>query len=98
MIGSAPWYAGRTAGGTVSGNSVSNALVGINIDALTGPMAVRGNKVRTSGGRHRSDCGVRDWPAVNVAPGSLRLVRGDPSDVAEGSVTTRGCLLAREGS
>ena len=98
MIGSAPWYAGRTLGGTVSANSVSNALVGSNVDALTGPMDISGNKVRASGGRHRSDCGLRDWPAVNVAPGSRRMVRGDPSDLAEGSVSTRGCLLAREGS
>jgi len=98
MIGSAPWYAGRTAGGAVTGNVVSNALVGINIDTLTGPMEIRGNKVRTSGGRHRSDCGVRDWPAVNVGPQSKRFVRGDPSDVVEGSITSRGCLLAREGT
>ena len=78
-------------------NIISNALIGINIDALTGPMDIRGNKVRTSGGRHSSDCGVREWPAVNVGPESRRLVRGDPSDVQEGSLTTRGCLLAREG-
>ena len=97
MIGSAPWYSGRTSGGIVADNIVSNALVGINIDALTGPMDIRDNKVRTSGGRHRSDCGVRDWPAVNVGPESRSLVRGDPSDLDEGSVTTRGCLLAREG-
>jgi hypothetical protein len=97
MIGSAPWYAGSTVGGAVTRNVVSNALVGINVDALTGPMDIRGNIVRASGGRYRSDCGLRDWPAVNVAPGSVRFVRGDPSDLAEGSVSTRGCLLARDG-
>lgn len=96
MIGSAPWYPGRTEGGSVTANFVSNALVGINVDALTGPMEIRANQVRTSGGRHRSDCGVRDWPAVNVGPGSKALVRGDPSNVNEGSITSRGCLLARE--
>jgi hypothetical protein len=95
MIGSLPWYAGRTAGGSVTGNVVSNALMGINIDALSGRMTISGNIVRAAGGRHRSDCGVRDWPAVNVGPGSRRFVRGDPSDVSEGSVTTRDCMLAR---
>lgn len=96
MIGSAPWYPGRTSGGTVADNTVNNALIGINIDALTAPMDIRGNQVRGSGGRHRSDCGVRDWPAVNVGPESKGLVRGNPSDLDEGSVTTQGCLLARE--
>jgi len=96
MIGSAPWYPGPAGGGIVTRNVVRNALMAINIDALTAPMEIRGNKVRASGGRHRSDCGVRDWPAVNVSPGSAKLLRGDPSDVTEGTVDTRGCLLARD--
>jgi hypothetical protein len=95
MIGSAPWYPGRTQGGTVAGNSVSNAQVGINIDEITGSMDIRGNQVSNSGGRYQSDCGIRDWPAVNVGPASARLMTNDPANVSEGSVSTRGCLLNR---
>lgn len=95
MIGAAPWYEGRMNGGTITGNSVRNALLGINIDGLTGPVEIRGNQVAASGGRARSDCGIRDWPAVNVAPKSAHLVRGDPSNRREGSVKTRRCLLNR---
>lgn len=96
MIGSAPWYPGRAEGGTISGNLVSNAEVGINVDALTGPMEIRGNQVRASGGRYRSSCGERTWPAVNVSPGSMRHLKGEPADLPHASMDTRGCLLARE--
>ena len=70
MVGAAPWYAGRMSGGRVSGNFVRNALIGINVDGLSGPVAIDGNRVEASGGRARSDCGTRDWPAVNVGPSS----------------------------
>ena len=70
MIGSAPWHPGRMSGGRISGNVVRNALIGINIDALTGPVEIDGNRVAASGGRFASDCGTRDWPAVNVGPSS----------------------------
>lgn len=43
-IGSAPWYSGRTSGGTVADNTVSNALVGIHIDDLIAPMEIRAIK------------------------------------------------------
>lgn len=103
MIGANPWkagenprYPGAMFGGTITGNVVSNALIGINIDALTGPVEIHGNQVQASGGRHRSDCGVRDWPAVNVGPGSIKFVKGDPSNQSEGHVSTSGCILNRE--
>lgn len=96
MIGSAPWHPGRMSGGRISGNVVRNALVGINIDALTGPVEVDGNRVAGSGGRFASDCGTRDWPAVSVAPSSRSLVKGDPSDRVEGSVRSAGCILNRQ--
>lgn len=95
MIGSAPWYEGRAQGGSVTGNSVRNARIGINIDALSGPIEIRANQVQMSGGRYQSDCGLRDWPAVNVGPTSVGLVHGDPSDQDEASVNTKGCLLDR---
>jgi hypothetical protein len=71
-------------------------MIGINVDALTGPMIIRENQVRSSGGRYHSDCGIKNWPAVNIGPGSEKLIRGDPSDSDEGAAATQGCLLARE--
>jgi hypothetical protein len=97
MVGSAPWYKGPASGGAIVGNDVSDAMIAINIDALTGPLEIHDNRVRNSGGRFPSDCGLKDWPAVNVAPTSRPYVRGDPSDLEERSVSTAGCLLNRRG-
>lgn len=96
MIGAEPWYSGRARGGAVTGNRVSNALMALNVDALTGPMEIRSNYVRNSGGRHRSDCGTRDWPAANIAPASVGMIQGDPTDAKEASISTARCLLNRE--
>ena len=95
MLGSAPWYKGVTSAATVEENDISNAMMAINVDGLSGPVQIRNNRVRNSGGRFASDCGLRDWPAVNIAPSSRRYVQGDPSNVEEGSVSTTGCLLNR---
>jgi parallel beta helix pectate lyase-like protein len=95
MIGSAPWYPGRMSGGVIAGNQVSNAMIGINIDALSGPVEVEHNVVRSSGGRFSSHCGARDWPAVNVGPTSRRYLKGVPAQAEQGSVNTAGCLLNR---
>ena len=66
MIGANPWkagenprYPGAMFGGTITGNSIANALIGINIDSPTGPVEIHGNQVRASGGTHGSDCGLR---------------------------------------
>jgi len=96
MIGAAPWYAGRMTGGRIIGNSIRNAMIAINVDALTGPVEIQQNRVQQSGGRFRSDCGTRDWPAVNVGPESRARVTGDPSDQSEASISTSGCLLNRQ--
>jgi hypothetical protein len=96
MIGSSPWYKGRMTGATIAGNTVANAMMAINLDGLTGPVEVRGNEVSNSGGRWDSDCGVKDWPAVNVSPASRPFVRGTASNVADRSVSTAGCLLNRQ--
>lgn len=102
MVGGNPWtsgnvahYPGQMFGSMIRGNTVTNARIGINIDGLTGPIEVRDNSVTASGGRFSSDCGSRDWPAVNVAPGEARWVRGNPSNQREGSVSTIRCILAR---
>ena len=96
MIGASPWYKGRMRGGRIVGNSVRNAMIAINVDALSGSVAFQDNQVLNSGGQYRSDCGTRDWPAVNVAPGSVAQVTGDPSDGVEASINTEGCLLNRQ--
>ena len=102
MVGANPWkagenprYPGAMFGGTITGNSIANALIGINIDSPTGPVEIHGNQVRSSGGTHGSDCGPRNWPAVNIAPGAVRWVKGDPSNLAEGSASTTGCIINR---
>ncbi|MBA3666788.1 MAG: right-handed parallel beta-helix repeat-containing protein [Sphingomonas sp.] len=103
MVGANPWkagdnprYPGAMFGGKITGNVVSNALIGINVDAPTGPVEIHGNTVQTSGGTHRSDCGMRNWPAVNMGPGAAKWVRGDPSNQAEGQASTSGCILNRQ--
>jgi hypothetical protein len=97
MIGSAPWYSGRMSGGSIASNDVANAMIGINIDALSGPVDVHGNVVRASGGRFPSDCGTKLWPPVNVGPTSRGFLHGDPAQAGEGSVSTAHCLLNRLG-
>lgn len=95
MIGAAPWYPGRMSGGTIRGNLVRNAQMGINIDGLTGPVEISGNRILAAGGRSPSRCGPGPWPAANIAPASRRFVRGDPSDQSEAAISTARCLLNR---
>lgn len=96
QIGSLPWYKGRASGGEVFGNAVANAMIGINIDALSGPMRIQDNLVRSSVGSFASDCGSRIWPAANIGPASRHFVVGDPSNLEEGSIDTSSCLLNRQ--
>ena len=102
MIGANPWkagenprYPGAMFGGTITKNKIANALIGINIDSPTGPVAIYGNQVASSGGRFSSDCGTKVWPSVNVAPGARRFVRGDPSNQVEGSISSTSCIVNR---
>ncbi|HVF37738.1 MAG TPA: right-handed parallel beta-helix repeat-containing protein [Sphingomicrobium sp.] len=67
MVGANPWkvgenprYPGAMFGGTITGNTILNALIGINVDAPTGPVEMYGNQVLSSGGTHASDCGRRN--------------------------------------
>jgi hypothetical protein len=93
MIGGGPWYPAKTSGGSVIGNSVANAQMGINVDQLTGTMAVRGNVVIKSGGMAKSDCGTRSWPSVNISPTSKKFATTDFRGYS--SMKTLGCLLNR---
>lgn len=96
MLGSNPWYPGRAFGGTVQANSVRHAMVGLNVDALTGPMTITGNDVAASGGLYPSACGTRRWPEVNVAPASRDLAVGMAMEGVENEATA-GCLLNQTG-
>lgn len=103
MIGASPWkagedphYPGAMFGGTISGNSVSNAKIGINIDSPTGPVILRDNRVRSSGGRYNSDCGAKAWPGVNIAPGARRFIVGNVSNEPAGQVSTSRCIVNRQ--
>jgi hypothetical protein len=78
MIGGTPWYSkptdSRVAGGTVTRNTIRNAMLGLNVDSLAGPMTITDNQVLSSGGRFEGTCGMRDLPAINVAPESRRFI------------------------
>ncbi len=94
MIGGEPWYPARTFGGTVSNNRIANASLALNVDLLTGPMTITGNSIARSGGIANSDCGRKTWPAVNISPPSLKLIRTDIKSFA--SMSTAKCILLRQ--
>lgn len=91
MVGGEPWYPAKTFGGTVSANKVSNAQLGINVDQLTGVMTIQDNSVTMSGGIANSDCGRKNWPAINVSRQSRRFLTTDIRN--PGAIATKGCLL-----
>lgn len=102
MIGANPWksdedphYPGAMFGGSIVRNTVRNAMIGINVDAATGPLDVEANRVENSGGSTQSDCGRRNWPSVNVSPSAMRFVRGNPADQRTESVSTTSCMINR---
>ncbi|MDR3494371.1 MAG: hypothetical protein P4L82_07190 [Ancalomicrobiaceae bacterium] len=84
---------GTVFGARVTGNEVKNAMVGINIDGVSGEIVVDGNRVLLSGGIHAA-CGGGNWQPLNIAPAARRFVQG--RDVAmAGSRNSAGCLLNR---
>lgn len=93
MIGGEPWYPARTSGGIVSDNNIASAVVALNVDRLTGTMTLMRNTVSSSGGFANSDCSRRTWPAINIAPRSVGLVRTDVKEFA--SIDTTKCILLR---
>lgn len=93
MIGGEPWYPSKAFGGTVTRNRVRNALLGLNVDKLTGSMDVRDNIVSNSGGLANSDCGERSWPAVNISPASKKFLVS--TVYGSSSLNTEKCLLNR---
>lgn len=90
MLGGEPWYRVPTFGGEVVDNVVTDAMVGLNIQNLSGPMTVRGNRVIRSGGRFMGACGQQEAAAVNIGQASRGFV-----DVGaiEASAGTRASAL-----
>lgn len=93
MIGGQPWYDTKARGGKVTGNNVDNAMVGLNVDSIDGEMIISGNQIKRSGGYFSSDCGEKQWPAINISKESEKYV-GDLAKYA-GSIDTRGCIINR---
>lgn len=97
MIGPSPWYQGPTFGGTVKDNRIANAMIGLNVNDLTGIMQIQGNHILSSGGQFMSTCGPRSTPAINISPASRHYV--DPMAVSDehsdsvGNDSFAGCLL-----
>lgn len=95
-VGGRAWYESPTRGGLITGNTVTRAQVGINVDDATGPVAMRANAVTLSGGPVQSRCGIWLVGPVNISARSQGLV--DPTagvDMLAEAVTGRsfeGCL------
>lgn len=93
-IGPNPW--GPTShvfGARVVRNDVANAMVGINVDGVSGPIDLEGNQVRASGGTY-APCGDKTWSAINIAPQARPFVRGIDLAIA-GAQNSARCLLNR---
>ena len=73
-VGGRAWYASPTFGGTIAGNTVTRAQVGINVDDATGPVTMRDNTVTLSGGPVRSRCGLSFAGPVNISARSRPFV------------------------
>ncbi len=90
MIGSAPWYDAPAFGGSVTDNIVRGAMLGINVDRLTGPMTIERNQVSASPGMYSSNCGLRQvTKAINISPESRRFLTMSTAS----EVSYRGCIL-----
>ncbi len=95
-VGGRAWYASPTSGGLVAENAVSRAQVGIDVDGVSGRVAMRDNRVIESGGMVASHCGEWLAGAVNIAPDSRRFVDATAgTGLAAEAVTSRsfaGCI------
>lgn len=96
MIGSNPWYIGRASGGEVTNNRIIFAMIGLNVDELSGVMTVKGNVIKSSGGIFLSDCGRKKWPPINISPKSLNFLRGMGKNQSIQHIKTEKCLVNRK--
>lgn len=94
--GGRAWYPSAASGGTVSGNVVRRAAIGISVDDATGPVTMAGNRVEQAGGPVRTRCGVVQAGAVNITERSRPYLDATAGvDVPAASVTRvdfAGCL------
>lgn len=94
MVGALPWYQAPTSGGTVQGNRVRNAMLGLNVDGLSGPVAIGANQIETVAGRYVTTCGSRQIDrGVNIAPSSRRFVTNAQTMQTASAQSFVNCLL-----
>jgi parallel beta-helix repeat protein len=71
QVGPHPWYlSAHISGGTVTGNAIRNAPIGVNIDGAGSPNAVHvyANGITGVPANHMFSCGVRPGAAINIGP------------------------------
>lgn len=92
MIGSSPWYDAPTFGGSVTHNRVRGAMLALNVDYLTGPMAIGQNDLASNTGIFPSQCGPQLLTGVstNVAPAARKFLT---TPAAKGMTFRHLCIL-----
>ena len=94
MIGARPWYQAPTSGGTLTGNHVRNAMLGINVDGLSGPVQIGSNQVVSAPGSYRASCGAKSVTAgINLAPSSRGFVSNAQVAQSASAESYADCLL-----
>jgi len=94
MVGALPWYQAPTSGGTIQGNRVRNAMLGLNVDGLSGPVDIGANDVVAVPGSYRASCGVRRIDnGTNIAPSSRRFIANARTAQSAGAQSFANCLL-----
>lgn len=71
QVGPHPWYlSAHISGGTITGNTIRNAAIGINVDGAGSPNAVHvyANGITGVPANHMFSCGVRPGAAINIGP------------------------------
>jgi hypothetical protein len=92
MIGSSPWYDAPAFGGSVTYNRVRGAMLALNIDYLTGQMAIGHNDLASNTGIVPSQCGPQRLTAVstNVSPIGRKFLT---MPAAKGTTFRHLCIL-----
>jgi hypothetical protein len=92
-LGPHPWYlSANITGGTVTGNSVSDARQGINVEGagtVASPLVLYSNPVAGNATSAQFLCGTKSCSALNISPDSVVDRNGDTSPAT--SWTWHGC-------
>ena len=93
LVGSNPWYDAPVSGGTITGNRIANAMLGLDVEDLDGPVTFGPNHVAGVVGRYPASCGPTTIAnPVNVSAPARSFVRGAvPADATDH--TLRHCIL-----